>query len=302
LGKDKLRVLTLDYVTEQIDRLPLLPSVTWELSELSHDADNFYEKVTELAEQDPPLTAKILKFANSASSSPVSQIHNVHHALVRLGVLNTLDLITALAVEKAFKPSKAEHKGIWRHSIETAIFSRFLVDHMPGFHVSGSLAYTCGLLHDIGRFVLLQISFKIIDLVDMKGWSTPEELPDVERELFGFSHAEVGYIAAERWQLPKAVCNTLRFHHHYNLWNLEEASQSFLQLLTVIQFADFLSVLLIKNPDWSDWSKEELKVQISEYCIHSDWPGIQFPIDALIQELPELASKCERILSCAGID
>lgn len=301
MQKTQRQVLNIEYVTKRIDRLPLLPAVVLELTQLSQDADDFYEKMAELASQDPPLSARILGFANTLSPASDKQINDVHQALMKLGVINTLNLINELTTVNAFSPTKPEYKAIWRHSVETARFSRFLAQHMSEFDLSDELAYSCGLLHDLGRFVLLQVAVHAVESVDAAGWASPEELPEVEHSLFGFNHAEVGRIAAEHWQLPGIICNTLRFHHHYNLWKMDEISRSFLQLLTVVQFADFLSVLLIQNPQWRNWSDTELSERIRRYCIHSDWPNISFPIDGLVKALPSMSDECEKILLQAGV-
>ena len=301
MTKSGLKDLTLDYVRERVDNLPLLPSVSLELNQLSQDADKFYEKVQELAEQDPPLAAKILAFANSLPITSAGHIFHVDQALPRLGVLNTLELMNQLLANKVFEPSRPEHKGVWRHSVETAHICRFLAQHTPGFHVDAEAAYTCGLLHDIGRFILLQVYVNAVEEVDEQGWDSPEELTEVETQMFGFTHAEIGRVAAEHWQLPKTMTNTLRFHHHYNLWELEGLSESFLQLLTVVQFADFLSVLMITHPEWPAWGQAELEDQIRSYCIHRDWPEIDVPIGLLMRQLPHIHEYCEKTLRRAGV-
>ncbi|GGK75924.1 HDOD domain-containing protein [Amphritea balenae] len=301
MQKTQRQVLNIEYVTKRIDRLPLLPAVVLELTQLSQDADDFYEKMAELASQDPPLSARILGFANTISPASDKQINNVHQALMKLGVIKTLNLINELTTVSAFSPTKPEYKTIWRHSVETARFSRFLAVHIPEFDLSDELAYSCGLLHDLGRFVLLQVAVHAVESVDAAGWDSPQELPEVEQSLFGFNHAEVGRIAAEHWQLPDIICKTLRFHHHYNLWEMDEVPRSFLQLLTVVQFADFLSVLLIQNPQWRSWSETELSERIRSYCTHSDWPDIAFPIDKLVKALPLMSDECEKILLQAGV-
>ncbi|BBB25585.1 HDOD domain-containing protein [Amphritea japonica] len=295
------RISTLEFVKNRIDNLPLLPSVAHELNQLSQDSVEFYAKVAELAEQDPPLAAKVLAAAHSSSSGAHKPEYKIENALERMGVFNTLQLMGALVKTDVFEPTKPGHKGGWRHSVETAKFCRFLAEHMPGFKVDPDLAYMSGLLHDIGRFILLQVAIKAVEVVDDTGWNSPEELTDVEDKLFGFTHAEVGYLAAQHWKLPGTITNMLRYHHHYNLWEIEGLSLKFKQLLTIVQFADFLSVLIITHPDWPAWSEDELREKVTSFCIHKKWPEIEFPIDQLIAEMPAINEECQKVLMKAGI-
>lgn len=300
MAEHRKRVFTLDFVKDRIDNLPLLPTVVEQLYQLSHDAVDFYAKVAELAEQDPALAAKVLSAAHTVPCGPLKPVYRIEKALERIGVFNTLDLMQELGSVSVFTPTAAGHKIGWRHSLEVALFSRFLAENTEGFNVSSDLAYMSGLLHDIGRFVLLQISVKTVDLVDSKGWNSPEELSDVEQQLYGFTHAEVGYLAAQHWNLPRTMTSMLRFHHDYDLWSYDSVSVPFKQLLTIVQFADFLSVLLIKNPEWPAWSTTQLKGAIGEYCIHESWPEIDFPVDKLVARLPALSEQCQRMLIKAG--
>ncbi|SEQ98318.1 HD-like signal output (HDOD) domain, no enzymatic activity [Amphritea atlantica] len=300
MDEDRKRIFTLDFVKDRIDNLPLIPFVVEQLSTLSHDAIDFYSKVAELAEQDPPLAAKVLSAAHRVPCGPLKPVYNIEKALERMGVFNTLALMQELTAVPVFEPTSPGHKIGWRHSLETARFSRFLAQNTPGFNVSSDLAYMAGLLHDIGRFVLLQIAVKAVEVVDTKGWNSPEELSDVEQQTYGFTHAEVGYLAAQHWNLPRTLTSMLRLHHDYDLWRYDSVSVPFKQLLTIVQFADFLSVFLIKNPEWPAWSSTQLKGAICGFCIHKNWPEVDFPVDKLVAQLPAISEQCQAVLLKAG--
>lgn len=292
----KKRKLTLQLIEERLNFLPLLPSVVCELINLDQDSDDFYEKMAKLTETDPPLAARVLAIANSASAAPTKPITNIQEALIRVGVGTIISLITTLSVAKIFVPNKPEHKAIWQHSIETAIFARFIASHMPSLQVDKHLAYTCGLLHDIGRFAMFEISAKSVEVIDSKGWNSPIELPQVEQHILGFTHAEVGYKAAVKWQLPKEVQNLIRYHHRYNISMIDKAPDSFKNLVILVQYADLLSVFVEKNPEWPSWKAELLGQEIPKYCQHKDWPALEFPLDAILKSLPDMASEVDEIM------
>lgn len=268
---------------------------------LDQDSDDFYEKLTQLTITDPPLAARVLTIANSASTAPTSPITNLKEGLIRVGLKTILSLITTLSVAKIFVPAKPEHKAIWQHSLETAVFAKFLAKELPDFKIDPEQAYTCGLLHDIGRLTLFAISAKTIEVIDDRGWATPIELPLVERKILGFTHAEVGYIAAQKWQLPVILQKLIRYHHSYNIAQKENVPTEFANLVILTQYADLLSVFVEKNTDWASWDIAELKKGIEKICYHKDWPKIDFPVDKIIEALPALTQDISAIMKSLRI-
>jgi len=288
--------LTLSLIEQRLHELPLLPAVVCDLMALNSESPHFYEKVGELSKSDPALATRVLHVVNSAAAAPSKPITDLQQALVRIGVNRILAFISLLSVARVFTPSTAQQKALWQHSIETAHFAEFIATKFPEFAVDKNLAFTCGLLHDIGRFVMFEISAKAIDVVDAKGWDTPVELPDVESSVLGFTHADVGFIAAKRWSLPKVVTDLVHHHHRYDIWALNKVPVGLKQLITVVQIADLLSVLVEKNPDWESWDESELRARIGSFCIHPKWPKMPVPIDEIAQALPEINAECHEAM------
>lgn len=295
------RKLTLKLIEERIQQLPLLPAEVCELMSADTDTPEFYDKVTALAKSDPSLATRVLQIVNSAAAAPVHPITDIHQAIIHIGVNKTLKFIYFLSVVKVFTPVTANQKAIWQHSIETARFAEFIAMNMEDTAIDKGLAYTCGLLHDIGRLVLFELSSRAIDLVDTKGWDTPIELPEIENRMLGFTHADVGYIAIKKWGLPRVLMDIVLYHHHYDLYSNPKVSEDVTELITIVQFADFLSVLIEKNPDWPTWNKETLEKEITASCIQDDWPRINFPIKSLVEELPSLNAECQNSVKVLGL-
>lgn len=290
-----------DLVKERIHSLPSLPAVVAELMTLSQDAEDFLERVVDLAKLDPPLAARILRVANSVMSASSTPISDLHTALVRLGVFRTVALVSTLAVARVFDAKDDEHKAVWQHSVETACLSRQLAHLMPEFRVDPELAYTCGLLHDIGRFILLRISPKLIGVIDEQGWQSPTELPGVERKLIGFTHADVGVLAAKEWNLPDEITLMIHYHHRYDLWHSDQLSVAQKRLISIVQFADMVSVFIELHPDWPCCTPEQLCDRIETVCHHPEWPLIDFHIDQLAEGLPEISEECDQLLQGLGL-
>lgn len=296
--KSKLKI---EVIEKRIESLPSLSSEVCELMQLSYESHDFFEKVAKLAQKSPLLASRVLSCANSAASGSSIQVTSIQDALIRLGVIKTLSLITAVSISKIAPPSTPAHKAIWMHSIETAYISRYLAVSTEEFSVDKELAYLCGLLHDIGRFVFFQISSKIHDVIDVHYWNKATELPGVEINLFGFTHADVGYLAAKKWGLPHTITQIIQQHHNYDLWQTNEGSVEFRQLITIVQLADSISVFIQKNQDWRDWPEIELKDRIADECIHKKWPITNFKLDTLISCLPKMQTECNEIMKDMGI-
>ncbi|MDO6564286.1 HDOD domain-containing protein [Amphritea sp. 1_MG-2023] len=286
-------VLSSEFIHAHVDTLPLIPGVLDQLKRLSHESVDFYPRIAKLTQLDPLLAAKIISTAHTVPCGPLKPVYNIEKALQRIGVFNTLDLMSALTEPRATLITSAHHSG-WLHSIETAVFSRFLAANIEAFKVNRDLAYIAGLLHDIGRFILLQVSLSAGQSAATLCWRAADESLAIEQ--YGFSHIDIGYQAAQYWHFPRTLTNMLRFHQHNDLWAFNTISEPFKQLLTMLQFASSLSDLLMDNPEWPAWSTTQLQGAIAAACIHPSWPIIDFPIARLSQQLPALSEQCQRLL------
>jgi putative nucleotidyltransferase with HDIG domain len=291
----------LEKITRHVDQLPMLPGVLFQLMKLNADDEKFYDQVYNLAKTDPPLASFILGYANSAASSPNNPINSLQAALTRVGSQTIVNLITTLSVSKVFVPSQPEHKAIWKHSIETATIAAFISKITHHHEVEPDMAYMCGLLHDIGRFVLFQFAPKALDETDAIGWGSPNELPLVEKKILGTSHAEIGYIACQKLHLPNIVSSLVKHHHNYNIYSNHKAPKVFRELVLIIQFADFLSVMALKTPNWEKLSNSALKAHIRTHCVMKSWDEHNLPIDAITEALPMLIAKSDKLAEALGV-
>lgn len=274
-----------------INTLSLLPRVATQLKQLSQESAAFYPKIAALAERDPLLAIRILCAAHTVPCGPLKPVYNIEKALERIGVFNTLKLIDKLCL---IDPDiiMPDDQFNWRHPIETAVYSRFLAENISAFNVRSDLAYMAGLTHDIGHFMLQHIALNTAKSIDSLCWHSVDELPEQKPQAGGFTHVDMGYLLAQRWNLPRTLTNMLRFHRHYDLWAFKTVSVGFKQLLTIVQFADALSVLTMQNPEWPAWSTTQLKGAVEEGCIHKSWPSIEFPLELLVDQLPALSEQC----------
>jgi HD-like signal output (HDOD) protein len=248
---------TLDRLRQHLGKLPLLPGVVMELVKLSDADPRYFEKVVALVESDPGYATKLLSLANSAAMTGGRSITRLGEAVARVGLTATAQLVTAASALQVFVPRDEWQRGIWIHSIETAAIARHLGEqdaaHRP---VDPDELYLAGLMHDVGRFVLYLEAPDELRLVDEADWATPQELIDSERRLCGFTHAELGYQAGLKWHLPLRITNFIRVHHDHPATVPDPAIAA---LVDVVRTADWISVVLIKNPAWRALPLEALR-------------------------------------------
>ena len=163
-------------MSEKIGELPMLPQVLVRVMQLDAAADDYFERFETLVMEDPPLAVRVIAFANSAESSPVASIKTIREAITRMGMARVGALVSSLAVQRVFVPTRPNQVRLWTHSIETAVAAREIARALPQLGVDPGHAYLAGLLHDIGRFVMFEHASDDLLKVDEHHWHTLEEL------------------------------------------------------------------------------------------------------------------------------
>ena len=207
------RTETLKQMEAKIDELPLLPQVLVRLLQLEPTAEDYFESFEGLAKEDPAFAVRVIALANSATSSPVSPIETIREAMARVGATRIGALVASLAVQKVFMPTEEGQVRLWAHSIYAAVAAEAIAGRCPALGLDSGKAYLAGLLHDIGRFVMLEHAASSLKAVDESLWSTPEELVAADVEVYKFTHSELGYLACKHWSLPDELSRAVRDHH-----------------------------------------------------------------------------------------
>ena len=126
--------------------------------------------------------------------------------------LSTLALgISIIENFRGIPPQLLDMKSFWKHSLICGIVARHLAGQRPG--LSEERLFVAGLLHDIGRLVLLKHHPDIIEEALYRARFELRLLQDVEKELIGFDHAELGSALMKNWKLPSFINDAVLFHH-----------------------------------------------------------------------------------------
>lgn len=224
-------------ILTKLKDLPTLPFVVIKVMEVINDPRSSATDLAEVISTDQALTAKLLRLVNSAYYGFPNPISTISHAVALLGFNTLRSLIFSVATSDLFSMKGAEmvfdRQQLWLHSLGTAVCAKILAKHL-GVPMAEEL-FIAGLLHDVGKVILDQYLHSEFIKVVEKVRSSNRPMYQVENELLGANHAEIGQWAAEKWRLPSLLAAAIRFHH-----TVEEA-KDYAKVASVVHVSDALT-------------------------------------------------------------
>jgi putative nucleotidyltransferase with HDIG domain len=209
----------ISHVSHQLDleamikaKLPPLPGSVAKILNLIQDPEVQTIKLAKAVLCDPSLTTRILRLANSPIYYLQRKVTSIQKAIDVIGVRALYDMLMLNLANDSFANEiqySVIGRMIWEHSLTVAIYSRELSKTI-GLRGSEE-AFICGLLHDIGKIMLLRAEPEAYS--DVLNKSTETELLQWEIETFGYEHGDVGAIVARGWKLPDDVGRVIFDHH-----------------------------------------------------------------------------------------
>jgi len=209
------RKIILDKLDKVQDLLPSM-EVAIEIERLTHDPSSTVEQIGNVLRNDPALTAKVLKLANSAIFARSKRIVSINQAISTLGFKEFNKITSTITFVNAFKSKYISYQKYWLHSMAVAFMAVKLNDICKA-SLNPDRLFTGGILHDIGVLILdnyfLDIYKKVYDITVNKR----VDLHKVEERVLGITHAEVGAFMLKKWRLPEQVTDIIQFHHKPHL-------------------------------------------------------------------------------------
>ncbi len=207
---------TAEMLIDRTQSLSIAPPVAFQVFMLTRSPDYTCEALVDLVKLDPNLTAQILRVCNSAIFRGQG-IASLRDAVIRIGNGAIADMAMSLTVGKMLAIRKTVYcpdpNALWRHAVQCALACRYLSGHCEDTPWKPDVAFTAGLLHDIGKMVInaapVADNARIVTLMEDNGMT----MADAELEALGSDHAEIGGLILERWNLPAEISNAIRFHH-----------------------------------------------------------------------------------------
>jgi putative nucleotidyltransferase with HDIG domain len=221
-------------ITQSLISLPTLPTVAAQLFELVDDEKYQGEALEQIISGDPVLTARLLKMINARGES----VTGIHSAISKLGFEQAKDISMEASMSRVFelKNSKVDLQKFWDHCSAVGIVARIVAqEYEPNLAAD---AFTAGLVHDIGKNVLLQYMSSEFERAIALSKNRSCELHLAEKELLGLDHGQIGALLAENWQLPRSISEVIQYHHDLSRAEINKP------LVALVSFADILCRIL----------------------------------------------------------
>ncbi|MGD8926223.1 MAG: HDOD domain-containing protein [Thioalkalispiraceae bacterium] len=235
---------SIDDIISQVDDLVSLPGVFLRINEMIESQESTAAEIGAVLSQDPGLTARLLRIANSPFYGLSKEVDSVSRAITIIGTQRLRDLVLATCAVEAFDGIPNElitMDDFWGHSLYCGLISKQLGE-LAGLRESDSL-FIAGLLHDIGRLIMFrELPVESLDvLLRELDQLTEPDMSETEAEIIGFDHAQLGGAVIAHWHLPAIFVEPISLHHQ------PEKATEFPRHTAIVHIANTLAVLAELN-------------------------------------------------------
>jgi putative nucleotidyltransferase with HDIG domain len=203
-----LRTTTEDELDLAAQKVPVFPAVAQEAFGLLGSDKTNVSELEKIIRSDQTLAGHIVAAANSARIAGRRRVAALREAVTRIGFALARDVVCACALRRMYG---ARHShSLWNHSLEVAETARMLAEQ--GGRADPEQAFLAGLVHDIGKLVVLSLPRKAIESYDRL---SRKGCPDVivERVVFGLGHPVIGARLLRRWKFDERIVLAVENHH-----------------------------------------------------------------------------------------
>ncbi len=220
----------------KIGDLATLPVVAYNVMQLTQNPKASAMDVGKAISQDPALTSKVLKIANSSFYGFPRKISTINNAIVILGFSNIRNIVISAGIIDAYKGENSsayfDRTEFWKHSLACGITSKIIASTV-GLK-NAEEAFIWGLLHDFGKIVMDTYIHEEYSQVVQYAKEKGMLIVDAEQKYLGFNHTTVGSLVARKWNMPPALLKVIRYHHNPVL------DYNSLRISSIVHLADIL--------------------------------------------------------------
>jgi putative nucleotidyltransferase with HDIG domain len=197
---------------QEIKELSTLPSVILRILEVMNNPMADARDVEKEMREDPIITAKVLKVANSAYYGADRDVSSISQAVVLMGFAEVQNIALSVSIFSRFSAATKmfNRRDFWEHCFTTACAADALQHRVNAQTNDGFVA---GLLHDIGRLVLDQHFQEEFQEIVHTAETQEISLLEAERKVLGVTHCDIGFWVTENWGLPSMLTDSILFHH-----------------------------------------------------------------------------------------
>ena len=283
--------MTAQELVAKVKNLPPVPHAALKLVSLLDLPAVSNTEVVQALRCDNVLTAKLLRACNSPYFGLAEPVGSVDQAVFILGHQQILHIVLTIAFGSAMVvplPGYAvEASELWRHSLVTATASEMIAEEFTDLNVELPVAFTVGLLHDIGKLVLGQtltadLQVKIRRLIEHEHIARAE----AEKIVLGTDHSEVGALLLQSWHLPDELVEAVANHHQPILTPKPRLS-------VVTHLADCVAHLAGSAPGWDGYAVRINNELVTSLAITPE------QIEQMVANVRESSDRVDQFMSLA---
>jgi HD-like signal output (HDOD) protein len=204
-----------DQLVNDSSKIPSLPLIYHEITTAIDDPESSTVSIGNVISKDSGLSVRLLRIANSSLYNFPGTVDTISQAIIVIGIQQIRDLALSTMVIELFEgisDDLVNMNSFWKHSLACGIAARVLAAQRREANVERYLV--SGVLHDLGRLVLYLRRPDEARQALMRSKENGELLHRVEKEIFGFDHADVGGSLLKYWKLPDNLVQSITCHHY----------------------------------------------------------------------------------------
>lgn len=247
--EDLLKNRELLDLINNINDLPTVPQLYLDIKRLiQEEAD--VDAIAKKIEEDPPITSRILRVANSAFYG--AKTGSISQSIMYIGLINVKNIVLSNGVFDAAKSHSSSVKILWEHAtitnkITNLIYQEFMKKKIPNIFASA------GLLHDIGKVIMFTHFGDTYDAVLKEALDTNRPIVELEREHYNVTHQELGGYLLNWWEIPLPIVETALYHH-----KPLDAKVINKELVAIVHLANYYSWLWLDRKEFLNHLDEEV--------------------------------------------
>jgi putative nucleotidyltransferase with HDIG domain len=221
-----------EQILSEIEGLPPLPQSVSKIINLCNNVETDITVLSSEIEKDAVLSADLLKLSNSSLFITRNKANTVLSAVKVVGIKNIKNMLYVSGVRKIMSGRYDKVQTIWDHSGKCSFFAKMIATDAGKTKIA-DIAATGGLLHDIGKLIILSLDRSLVKLVENFQLRDKDSSVLLEEMSFGISHADIGSRLLEKWSFPEELTQIVKFHHR--------------PMLSPTKYRDILEVVYLAN-------------------------------------------------------
>ncbi|MEN8258726.1 MAG: HDOD domain-containing protein [Thermodesulfobacteriota bacterium] len=216
------------------------------LLEVASRENHDLRDIVQVIKCDAALSAKTLKLVNSAAFALQSRVSNIDRAISYIGENYLVSLAMNEAAGMIYDCDLAGYEGregeLWDHNLLTALASKKVAEFSKE-SINGNVAFTCGLLHDLGKAIISSfLEGTPAEVLESLERGEVHDYASAEEKILGMDHTQAGHALAEHWQLPEPIPSAIRFHHEPH-----QADKEYHALVYAVHLGDMIAMMTGKG-------------------------------------------------------